>query len=73
MQDSDASHYFGEDASIDIEKRPTAIDADAPTGPLVRVGDPVGWTYAVTNTGNVPLRWSLSDDQVAALACPRHR
>ena len=25
----------------------------------------------VTNTGNVPLRWSVADDQGVALACPR--
>ena len=39
-QDSDASHYFGEDASVDIEKLVNGVDADVPTGPLVGVGDP---------------------------------
>ena len=45
VQDSDASHYFGENPSVDIEKLVNGVDADVPTGPLVRVGDPVGWTY----------------------------
>ena len=31
----------------------------------------VAWTYVLTNTGNVPLLWSVSDDQVPGLACPR--
>ena len=71
VEDSDASHYFGEDASVDIEKLVNGVDADVPTGPMVGVGGPVGWTYAVTNTGNVPLRWSVSDNLVAALTCPQ--
>jgi hypothetical protein len=52
VQHSDASHYFGEDAAVDIEKLVNGVDADAPTGPMVGVGGPVDWTYAVTNTGN---------------------
>jgi hypothetical protein len=71
VQDSDASHYFGEAASVDIEKRVNGVDADVPTGPMVGVGGPVGWTYAVTNTGHVPLRWSVSDNLVAGLTCPQ--
>ena len=71
VQDSDASHYFGEAASVDIEKLVNGVDADVPTGPMVGVGGPVGWTYAVTNTGNVPLRWSVSDNLIAGLTCPQ--
>ena len=71
VQDSDASHYFGEAASVDIEKLVNGVDADVPTGPMVGVGGPVGWTYAVTNTGNVPLRWSVSDNLVTGLTCPQ--
>ena len=69
--DSDASHYFGEDASIDIEKSTNGADADDAPGPFVTVGDRVDWTYEVTNTGNVPLSWAADDDQIGALACPR--
>ena len=71
VRDSDPSHYFGEDASIDIEKSTNGEDADNAPGPFVTVGDRVTWTYVVTNTGNVPLNWAVNDDQISALACPR--
>ncbi len=29
------------------------------------------WNYTVTNTGNVPVTWSLRDDQGVGIACPR--
>lgn len=41
--------------AIDIEKATNGEDADDPTGPRIPVGDPVTWTYVVTNTGNTPL------------------
>ncbi len=41
---------------IQIKKFTNGQDADTPTGPLVRVGDPVTWTYRVTNPGNVPIK-----------------
>ncbi len=40
---------------IDVEKATNTIDADDPTGPYLPTGDPVTWTYVVTNTGNMPL------------------
>ena len=43
-QDSDASHYFGEDAVGRHREAVNGVDADVPTGPLVSVGDAVGWT-----------------------------
>ena len=55
VTDNDPSHYFGVQPRVDIEKATNGQDADDPTGPLVRVGDEVRWTYVVTNTGNVPL------------------
>ena len=71
VRDSDASHYFGEDPSIDIEKSTNGEDADNAPGPPIRVGDPVTWTYEVTNTGNVPLTWGVDDDQIGSPNCPR--
>lgn len=72
VRDSNASHYFGEDPSIDLEKFTGTDPADTPTGPFFAVGDTVTWIYEMTNTGNVPLRWSLGDNQPGVgLACPR--
>ena len=53
VTDSDPSHYFGVRADIDIEKSTNGNDADQAPGPRIPVGDPVTWTYVVTNTGNV--------------------
>ena len=46
-------------------------DADDPTGPYIRPGDPVTWTYLFTNTGFVTLtEFSLVDDRIGAVNCP---
>jgi hypothetical protein len=51
-------------ARIDIEKATNGDDADVPTGPVVTVGTPVTWTYAVTNAGTVPLHHlAVTDDK----------
>jgi uncharacterized repeat protein (TIGR01451 family) len=72
VEDTDPSHYFGQNAGIDIEKFTNGQDADAPTGPLITVGAPVTWTYLVTNTGNVPLTSvTVSDDQAVSVSCPQ--
>ena len=36
-------------------KKTNGQDANSGTGPYIRVGQPVTWTYDVTNSGNVPL------------------
>ena len=64
------SHYFGEVPAIDIEKFTNGLDADTAPGPVIQVGHPVAWTYEITNTGNVPLSWSVTDDQLPTLECP---
>ena len=51
-------------AAIDIEKLTNGADADTATGPLVAVGDPVTFTYEVTNTGNVGLENVVVVDDV---------
>jgi len=41
------------DPVLTIEKATNDQDADVATGPYLRVGDPVTWTYVVRNTGQV--------------------
>jgi hypothetical protein len=55
---------------VDIEKATNGEDADDPTGPEITIGDVVTWTYVVTNTGDVPLDVSVSDDQGVPVICP---
>lgn len=46
----------GEEPAIVIEKLTNGVDADNPNDPNVpqiKPGDPVTWTYIITNTGNV--------------------
>ncbi|KKK78257.1 hypothetical protein LCGC14_2845380, partial [marine sediment metagenome] len=63
VTDDDPSNYFGVDAKIHIEKTTNTDDADAPTGPIVPIGNPITWTYDVTNPGNVPLaNVTVTDD-----------
>ncbi|WP_048815435.1 DUF7507 domain-containing protein [Methanosalsum zhilinae] len=64
VTDEDPSHYFGAAPSIDIEKHTNGVDADSPPGPSINVGDPVTWTYIVTNTGTVPLSNVVVTDNV---------
>ncbi|MCP4656433.1 MAG: hypothetical protein GY856_13550 [bacterium] len=68
--DDDPSFYFGESA-ISIEKSTNGFDADAAPGPTLTIGDPVVWTYVVTNTSNVVLtNVTVTDDQGVAVQCP---
>jgi uncharacterized repeat protein (TIGR01451 family) len=70
VQDSDPSHYFGEDAGVTIVKTVNGEDANEPPGPVVTVGDQVTWRFLVTNTGNVPLEWTVTDPDVPDITCP---
>jgi uncharacterized repeat protein (TIGR01451 family) len=71
VADSDPSHYFGEDLSVSIVKSTNLEDANDPPGPLITVGGPVVWQYVITNTGNVPISWTLTDDKAPFTFCPR--
>ncbi len=70
--DSDPSHYFGsESCPINIEKLTNGVDVESPSGPAIRVDDPVTWTYNVTNTGESNLTGiAVTDDQGVAVTCP---
>jgi uncharacterized repeat protein (TIGR01451 family) len=69
----DDSFYWGQHhAAIDIEKATNGQDADTAPGPTIQVGDPVTWTYMVTNTGDVTLTGvTVTDDQGVNVTCPK--
>jgi uncharacterized repeat protein (TIGR01451 family) len=72
VSDSDLSHYFGENASIDLEKSTNGADADTTTGPVVTPGSPITWRYDINNTGNVDLtNIELEDDIEGTISCPQ--
>ncbi len=73
VRDLDPSHYFGAAPGVNIEKDTNGVDADTPPeGPFIPVGDPVRWTYIVTNTGNIPLTGiDVADDQGVTVDLPR--
>ncbi|MCB9139652.1 MAG: hypothetical protein H6642_15025 [Caldilineaceae bacterium] len=72
VTDEDPSHYFGAEPAIDIEKATNGEDADAGPGPTIPQGDPVTWTYVVTNIGNVPLsNVSVVDSVEGTVTCPQ--
>jgi hypothetical protein len=72
VEDGDPSHYFGTQTGIDLEKATNGEDADTPPGPDIGVGDPVTWTYVVTNTSNVTITSiQVTDDQLGPITCPQ--
>ncbi|MFK8031358.1 MAG: SdrD B-like domain-containing protein, partial [Gammaproteobacteria bacterium] len=71
LEGSDPSNYFGVLFELSIETLTNGIDADTPTGPIVPVGEPVEWSYVVTNLGNVGLfGFTVSDDILGDITCP---
>jgi hypothetical protein len=59
---------------ITLEKATNGVDADQAPGPSIPVGDPITWTYTVTNTGVVPLDGIVvSDDQGVIVDCQNVR
>ena len=75
ISDLDPAAYcnpFIQAPSIDIIKYTNGEDANTPTGPEIQVGNPVAWTYLVTNNGNVALsEVAVTDDRGVAVTCPK--
>jgi uncharacterized repeat protein (TIGR01451 family) len=72
LTSSDPSHYFGATPGIVLKKYTNGHDADTPTGPNILVGQPVTWTYVVTNTGNITLvNVQVTDDIEGVISCPK--
>jgi hypothetical protein len=67
----DTSHYFGVTTGVTLVKSTNGQDADIAPGPIIKIGEPVTWTYLVTNTGNVALTGiAVTDDQGVTVSCP---
>jgi hypothetical protein len=74
--DTDTENASGSNPEIDVEKSVsvdgglTWVDADSPTGPYVKEGDPVQFKFVVTNTGDVALSSiSLTDSDFSLAGC----
>ena len=71
VADADVAHHFGAVPSVAIEAAINGEDADTAPGLYVLVGDPVTWTYALTNDGNVTLTdVSVTTDPAITVDCP---
>lgn len=66
---NDSSHYFGQ--ALALEKMTNGADADLPPGPVIAVGDPITWTYDVSNPGPATVtNLAIVDDQGVVVTCP---
>jgi hypothetical protein len=67
------SHYYGqEQGAIRIESYINGNDADTAPGPTFKAGDPLHWSYTVTNLGLARLLGILLADQHGnPLSCPQ--
>jgi uncharacterized repeat protein (TIGR01451 family) len=67
----DPSHYFGAAPELELRKRTNDLYAPELPGPYILVGEPVTWSYTVTNTGNITLtQVTLIDDPAGEVDCP---
>lgn len=58
-------------SDLSLEKSTNGQDADLPPGPALVVGDPVTWTYQVTNVGfREIISIEVTDDVEGAVTCP---
>ncbi|MFZ3167877.1 MAG: hypothetical protein WA130_09710 [Candidatus Methanoperedens sp.] len=58
--------------AITIKKYTNGSDADTAPGPYLTIGNPVIWTYNVTNIGNVDLdNVIVTDDKGVTVTCPK--
>ncbi len=73
ISDTDSAAYCNPFApSIVIVKSTNGVDANTPPGPEIQVGNPVAWTYLVTNNGNAALsNVAVTDDRGLTVTCPK--
>ena len=65
----DPAHHSGSEATIKLEKATNGEDADDTAGPNVPFGDPVVFTYAVTNTSAFPIVDVVVTDDIEGEIC----
>ena len=70
----DTAYYTGGgNGGVEILKSVNGEDANDPTGPVIAVGDPVTWTYEVTNSGLLALSSvSVTDNKGVVVSCPKN-
>ncbi|MFV0257111.1 MAG: DUF5979 domain-containing protein, partial [Acidimicrobiales bacterium] len=66
---TDDSSYFGAEPGVSIDKTTTIGTGTPGDGVMAVEGDPVTWTYTVTNTGNVDLTGVQVTDSVEGAIC----
>jgi PKD repeat protein len=72
VTDTDDAYYFGAEPGVTIKVFTNGQDANTAPGPSIAVGDPVTWTYNVTNTGNCALTSvAVVDDRGVPVTCPK--
>ena len=68
---TDTGNYFGAAPAITLDKQVNNQDEPTAPGLFVPVGQPVTFTYIVTNTGNVTLEpVTVDDDILGPITCP---
>lgn len=71
VTNSDPSHYFGANPSIQLVKKTNGQDANEPPGQYIPAGEQVTYNYEVTNQGNLALtEVTVTDDHAAPVSCP---
>ncbi|MDQ6772811.1 MAG: hypothetical protein M3024_07460, partial [Candidatus Dormibacteraeota bacterium] len=69
---ADTANYFGALSALTLVKNLNGLHEPNPPGLDVLVGDPITFTYVVTNTGNVTLDpVALVDDVLGTITCPQ--
>ena len=68
---TDTGNYFGAAPAITLDKQVNNQDEPTAPGLFIPVGQPVTFTYIVTNTGNVTLDpVTVDDDILGPVTCP---
>jgi plastocyanin len=72
VTDSDSSHYYGSEAGVAIKKLTNGVDTSVSPPPNIKLGDPVSWTYQVTNIGLYTITGlAVTDsDETLVISCP---